>query len=89
MTSVTIPSEQAAFVDKPETSLLDENVQLVALVTFADSVTWPPDAGSVEGEAVKFETVGGAGGAIVGDTYPSRLPPASLVLFSLVASITP
>jgi hypothetical protein len=55
---VTCPFEQAILDGRPVIFGVEENVQVFALVTFAESVTSPPAQVSEEGLALKSETAG-------------------------------
>jgi len=56
--SVTVPLVQATVAGSPERAGVEENAQLVAFVTSAESETGPPEAVREVGAAAKFDTVG-------------------------------
>ena len=55
--SVTVPFVQGTVAGSPERAGVEENAQLVAFVTSAESETEPPETASEVGVAAKFATV--------------------------------
>jgi hypothetical protein len=74
----TEPFEQATVAGSPVTTVVDENVQLVAFVTLADSVTVPFDVVTEVGVAANPVTVGFGGFGVFAEAREGATAKAAL-----------